>query len=402
MTQKLLKPENKVVLPDDYQRYTDKYFTRSREILEGEGINPEVSLKVFARGEGKIVGLNEAVDIFEKYRSDLSENGGEVWVTKKNEFETKEPLMIVRGPAQDVVEMETMYLGVLSHNLTEKHPDYEIPTEEQFQREVERVTDIYDEVEVPLLYFGARHYHWSQDEEFGRAALKAGAVQTSTDAGSTYIGENGVGTTPHFLTIVLADQYGPDEATLKTAQLFDEHIDEEVSRVTLVDTFNEEIDDSLKIAEYFNGKYGDDWKHKFRVDTCGENIAQGGEEFDPHRGKYETGRGVRIEPVKKLRDRLIDEGYGDNTEIILSSGFGDPEKARAFVEAQKKYREKSRKEFGKYYDLFSAIGAGAFTDGIHCTSDIYEVNGRPLAKTGREVDPEEMNHYMEKNMKRVI
>ena len=78
----------------------------------------------------------------------------------------------------------------------------------------ERLAEIYRD--IPITYFGARHYHWSLDKMIAGAALEGGAVQTSSDIGSSNIGLKGAGTTPHFLTIVLASMYGKEKATLVT------------------------------------------------------------------------------------------------------------------------------------------------------------------------------------------
>lgn len=386
-------------LPATHEPYTDKYFLRTNDILQEDDINPDVSIKVFARGEGPIEGIDETLDVFETY---ADTDAIDVWATEKDSFETKEPLLQIEGPIQDVVELETMYLGVLSHHLTEAHPDHEPPDPDTFEQNVSEAVAIYDEVDVPLLYFGARHYHPRQDKELAGAALEGGAVQTSTDIGSSNIDEDGVGTTPHILTLTLASEYGDDEATVRTADLFDQYMDDDIPRTTLVDTFNNEIEDALAICDLFEQRYGDDWTHKFRVDTCGENVMQGGEPFDPDAQPYETGTGVRISGVKELRDTLIEEGYGENTEIILSSGFGDTEKARAFVDAHKDYQEETEERFDEAYDLFHGIGAGAFEDGIHATADMYAADGEPMYKTGREVDIEAMDQYQEEHMEKVI
>ena len=381
-----IQQTKKFELPENHEPFTDKYFLRSKEILEQEGLNPEVAVKVFARGEGEIAGIDEAVAIVDEY-SESDET--ELHVTEANEFQTKDPLMVLKGPAQDIVDMETMYLGALSHGLTEAHPEHETVDPEEFGEAVGKVTDIYD---VPLLEFGARHYHWSDTADLAREAYENGAVATSTDVGAATFGEEGIGTTPHALTIMLGEEYGREDATRKTAELFDEHMDEDIPRTTLVDTWNQEIDDALETAEYFEGREVD---YGFRVDTCGENIAQGGREFDPEADAYETGSGVRIESVKALKDALLKNGY-DDADIVLSSGFGNPEKAEAFHQANVEYKE----EHGER--LFDAVGAGAFSDGIHATADIYEINGEEFSKVGREVDADEMDEYVENQMRQVI
>ena len=72
-------------LPDDHRLYTDKYFLRANHILIHVGLNPRVSMKVFARGEGKITGLEDAVDVLLKY-SDLKD-------AEKIEFKNIYPIL---------------------------------------------------------------------------------------------------------------------------------------------------------------------------------------------------------------------------------------------------------------------------------------------------------------------
>lgn len=398
-------------LPETHKQYTDKYFLKSRQILESADINPHVAIKVFARGTGPVPreSLDAAVDVIETYTDDFAADGGGVWVTEEQEFDTKDPLMVIEGPVQDVIELETMYLGVLSHHLTEAHPDHDLPTPDEFGENVAAAVNVYKEAQrangttgMPLLYFGARHYHPLMDKELAGAALDAGAVQTSTDIGSSNIGLEGTGTTPHILALSIASEHGKDDATRKMAEMYDMHIEDEVG-TTLVDTFNQEIDDALAVCAYFDETYGDgNWHHNFRVDTCGENVAQGAEEYDMSMfddvelGEYGTGTGVRVAGVAALRDALIEHGYGDNTDVFLSSGMGNREKAEAFVNAQNAYV----KETG--YDLFAGVGAGAFLDGVHGTADIYATDGEPMYKTGRAVDLNEMETYKHEHMEQVL
>jgi len=359
-------------LPDSHKPYTDKYFIRTNDILKKEGINPSISMKVFCRGDGPVAGLEEAVEILNRY-SDLEEVGGEVWVTTKEEYSNSEPLMIIKGPVQSFVELETMYLGVLSGAISGVVGILP-PEPKAVTAKLKRLKDIY--MDIPIIYFGARHYHWTLDKEIAGAALKAGATQTSTDSGSSNIGQKGVGTTPHLLTIVLAFLYGIEDATLKTAELFDKHIPLEIPRVTLVDTFNRELTDSLRVAKYYGIR-----KNSLRLDTCWENIGEGGSLYNGRKTMdpdFRTGTGVTIQLTSRLRNMLIENGFGDNTDIFLSSGFGNELRAKAFVRANNEFRDKTG------YSLFSGVGIGEISEGKFCTADVFEVEGRPLAKNGRE------------------
>jgi len=305
--------------------------------------------------------------------SDL-ERTGEIWLTDDKTYKSKDSLMVIKGPVQSFVELETMYLSVLSHAITEA-AGLQTPESSKIEQKFKGLKKIYGE--MPITYFGARHYHWSLDREIAAAALRGGAVQTSSDMGSSNIGLKGVGTTPHALTLVLASIYGKEKATLKTAELFDKHMPEEIPRVTLVDTFNRELTDSLMVAKYFGKR-----RNMFRIDTCGENIGEGGSLYDGRKEKdpsYREGTGVTIELAENLRTNLVMNGFGDSTDTFLSSSFGNEEKAMAFVEANNQFKERTG------YDLFVGVGIGEVSKARFCTADIFEVDGKPMYKTGREV-----------------
>jgi len=363
--------EIKKKLPKDHKPYTDKYFIRAKQILEAEGINPIAGMRVFARGKGEVKGLDNAVEAITHF-SDV-EKTGEIWTTKDSIYKTEDTLLLIKAPILTYVDLETLYLGIISDAITEavgiSRPDYN-KIKEKFQR----LKLIYGD--VPITYFGARHYHWSLDKEIAQAALDGGAVQTSTDNGSSYKGMKGVGTTPHVLTLVLASIYGKDKVTLKTAELFDKYMPQDIARMTLVDTFNKEITDSLMVARFFGKR-----KNFIRIDTCGENIGEGCSLYKGKKEKdpsYNLGTGVTIELVTNVRERLIKEGYGGSIEIFLTSGFGNEDKARAFSESNDKFMQRTN------YNLFCGVGVGEVCEAKFCTADIFEINGRPIYKTGRE------------------
>ena len=358
-------------LPEDHRPYTDKYFLRTKQILEAEGINPVTSMKVFARGGGEVAGLDEAIEALTEF-TDL-ERTGEIWVTKKPTFQNKDPLIVIKGPIQNYVELETMYLGILSTAISAA-AGIALPNPENIEEKVRRLAGIYGN--IPITYFGARHYHWSLDKEIAAAALRGRAVQTSTDIGSANISKSGVGTTPHVLTLALASVYGRDQATLKTTELFDKYMPGDIPRMTLVDTFNKELADSLAVAQYFG-----DRRNLIRLDTCGENIGEGCSLYQGRKEKdptYQTGTGVTLELVRNIRNNLIENGYGDSTDIFLTSGFGNEDKARIFAEANEDFKEKT------CYDLFIGVGVGEVSEARFCTADVFEIDGKQMYKTGRE------------------
>ncbi|RIL06726.1 MAG: hypothetical protein DCC75_10610, partial [Proteobacteria bacterium] len=246
-----------------------------------------------------------------------------------------------------------------------------------------------------VVYFGARHWRWDQDAAISQATFNAGVATSSTAAGASLVSRRPVGTIPHVLENVLAWRYGKERAVVESTKAFDREIDPEIKRIALIDYNNREIDDSLAVAEELGERlYG------VRVDTCGENMAQGAltSPEDPkaaewraqglflpeasHRhAKYWYGSGVTITGVFALRRALDSAGF-KNVQIILTSGFGDQQKVLAFREAERLLGIK----------LFESLGVGGFYESRAAKMDIVMVGEdrnslTPISKAGRGLKP---------------
>lgn len=349
-------------LPESHIPYTDKYFLRARTILQGDGLNPEVAMRVFIRkGPGKVYGILEAVEILKEYVPD-PDRLRVFALPEGSEYASTEPLMHIEGPIQDFIELETMYLGVLTAATTEVNDGRGVDPSDA-ATSAAMVRELCPDKH--LMYFGARHWHWSMDAEISKAVIKAGFDSCSTDIGAQAAGlEAGVGTIPHALVLVYAHAYGKERATAEATLGFDRHIEKAAPRIALVDTFNREIDDALNTSEALGDRlYG------VRLDTAGECLGQGGLPFDGR--KHVTGKGVTVESVRAVRKALDDKGFS-RVNIVLSSGFGDPDKLKAFCDD-----EKAR---GR---LFESLGVGGLFSSRFATADIVRVEGRELAKAGR-------------------
>jgi|SRR3989338_5120359 len=353
--------------------YTDKYFLRSRQILEAEGINPIVRYQVFARKEGTVKGVDESIDFIREMVGDKAA----VYALRNGQnYQSGEPLMKIEGRVQDLVELETVYLQIISAGLTGDINMDEVR---------ENTKAIVDAAQgKPVIYFGARHYHWSLDEEIARMCKDAGFTSCSTDIGAKAWSTEGVGTIPHALILSYAAYMDENRIegnpSVEAARGFDRYIDPSVKRILLADTFNREIYDTIETARAVPSLAG------VRIDTCGENYAEGSEDialpelYVPE--KYLGGRGVTIAAVWALRRGIDEAGYG-NLEIVVSSGF-NADKTRAFVEADEVFQQ----EHGK--PLFNSIGTGSVVENAtYATSDICayfsEKKGLwiPLSKVGR-------------------
>ena len=361
-------------LPKSHRPYTDKYFLRTNEIIKAEGLNPYVRAQVFIRkGPGIVEGIDEAVSILETY-SELQKNGGHVYTLGEGaQYSAKETVMVIEGHIQDLVELETMYLGVISAETT-KANDEAGPNIEQAQKNMQAVVDAAKG--RPVSYFGARHWRFDEDAEIAKAAYKGGATSCSTDNGAAYAQQKGIGTIPHALENIFAWKYGVEHAVAKATEAFDKHIAKEVPRIALIDYANREISDTIATANALEGKLA-----AVRVDTCGENVAQGG--IAEHGKPFWGGTGVTISGVYELRKALDNSGH-ENVDIILTSGFGNPEKVKAFVDAEKELGVK----------LFDALGVGGIFKARFATMDIVAVGKdkdsmKPMSKIGRGYQPNE-------------
>jgi nicotinate phosphoribosyltransferase len=381
-------------LPQDVAQYVDKYFSRTKAILEAEGINPIVRAQVFIRkGPGVVAGITDALHLLKEKSSFFTHGGKAFAVEEGGLYQPKDTVLMLEGALQDFVELETLYLGILSRAVTARNDGIHTV---DLHSVTERMHAVVQAAEGrPVIYFGARHWHWDEDAAIGAAAIRGGALGASTDAGAMTLGVPGQGTIPHVLENAFAYIHGKDHAVVASTAAFDRVIDTHIARIALVDYNNKEIDDAIAVAQQLgNALYG------VRVDTCGENVMQGAlASFDPAvtqawrsqglplvshnhpHAKYWVGHGVSITGVYALRKALQHAGFPD-VRIILTSGFGDVEKVKAFFFAEKLLGVK----------LFDQLGVGELYPSRAATMDIVSVQDAdgvwsPLSKVGRGYRP---------------
>lgn len=354
------------------RKFADKYFTRSKRILELDGLNPWVNYQIFVRkGPGKAAGIKEAVELIQT-ECRIAEVGGRIYAKKEGTiYEPRETQLNVIAPVQEVIELETEPLGMITYGVTtvndKTHVDINAIT-----RNVQQVVEL--AAPRPVYYFGARHWHRKMDAAISKAAFDGGAKACSTDAGAETVGQKGMGTIPHALENIYAYYFGMENAVMKATEAFDKYMDKAIPRVALVDYANREITDAIKTARALNGNLA-----AVRIDTCGENYAQGAAEFNEEQVfKFEDGlnynfknywdaKGVSISAALALRQALDKANIKNRVGIVLSSGFSNPEKVKAFNEAEKLLG----------IQLYDGIGAG-FLDHVRTTtSDIVAVGESP-------------------------
>jgi nicotinate phosphoribosyltransferase len=312
------KPSPEVLSGDT----ADIYFVRTIDILKKENINPVATMEVFGSRAGILCGMEEVKALLDEV---LPVDKREVWALAEGDpIEAREVVLRITAPYQSYGVYETAIVGMLAQS-----SGWATAARECVDAAAGK----------PLISFGARHVHPSVAGVLDYAAVVGGCVGCSSISGARLAEVEPSGTMPHALIIIIGD-------TVKATVLFDKHMPPDIPRVSLVDTFKDEAEESLRVAEALKEKL-----HSVRLDTPGE------------RG------GVTVELVKEVRARLDQAGH-NNVGIFVSGGV-TPERITRFLESKAPV---------------DGFGVGSYISGarpIDFTADLHEVNGKPIAKRGR-------------------
>jgi nicotinate phosphoribosyltransferase len=321
--------------------YSDVYFNYARETLVRDGKHPQVLMQVFQKKQAILGGMDEAIAILKL----CSHDWGGLTVRALYDGDPVEPyetVMTIEGDYTFFAHLETAYLGVLARRTL-------------ISTNVRRVVEAANG--KPILFFPARHDHHRVQTGDGYAAHVAGAIGVSTDAQASWWGGRGIGTVPH----ALISAYHGD--TVLAATRFAEHFQDETNIVVLVDFENDSVRTSLEAARALGDRL---WG--VRLDTSRTLVDRSLWDemgyFDP--------RGVNERLVRKVREALDDEGY-EAVRIVVSGGF-DSERIKEF-EAR-----------GVPVDSYG-VGSALIRGENDFTADIVLTDGKPSAKVGRELRP---------------
>ncbi|MBI1885407.1 MAG: nicotinate phosphoribosyltransferase [Chloroflexi bacterium] len=300
---------------------SDVYFLRTREVMERDGLNPRVTMEVFPSGAGILCGMQEVEALLRK----VLPPGSEAWgLAEGQPFQTKEVALRITAPYQSFAIYETAILGTLAH-------------ESGWATATRRCVDAADG--IPVVSFGARHVHPLVAPYMDYAAIVGGCASGSTPMGARMGGAVPSGTIPHAMILCFGD-------TVEAAVAFEKHMPPDVPRIVLVDTFLDEPQEALRVAETLGERL-----QGVRLDTPGE------------RG------GVTPELVKEARARLDLAGFS-HVRIFVSGGI-TPERIREFIEE------------GARVDGFGVGSYITSASPIDFTGDLKEIEGKPVAKRGR-------------------
>jgi len=300
----------------------DVYFARTIDILRHEGLNPVATMEVFASRAGILCGIGEVKALLARV---LPEDNREVWALAEGEtMDSKEVVLRITAPYQSYGLYETAIDGILAH----------CSGWATAARECVAVAR-----GIPIISFGVRGVHPSVVGVMDYSSIIGGCAGCSSIVGAKLAGIEPSGTIPHALIIVMGD-------TVKATVAFDKYMPPEVSRISLVDTFKDEAEESLRVAQALGERL-----NSVRLDTPSE------------RG------GVTADLVKEVRAGLDLAGF-NKVKIFVSGGL-DPERITYFLEN------------GAPVDGF---GVGRYISGakpIDFTADLHEIEGKPIAKRGR-------------------
>ncbi len=296
---------------------TDVYFVRTFDILERLGLlDTPVTAEIFCRRDGIVAGVHEVMGL-------LDGREVEVWAQPEgSSMKSKEVVMRIKGPYRLFGIYETAMLGILASSSGWATA----------AREIKQAAG-----DKQVICFGSRHLHPAVAPVMERAALVGGCDGASSVLAAKMAGRQPQGTMPHALILIVGD-------TVKAALAYHEYMPEEAPRIVLVDTYKDEAEESLRVAEALGlNLLG------VRIDTPGE------------RG------GVTPELVHELRQRL-NQAHFNHVHILVSGGL-NPERIWALAAAGA-----------------DSFGVGSYISGaapIDMTLDLKEVNGKPWTKRGR-------------------
>lgn len=297
---------------------TDVYFVNTRDVLASKGrLNAQVTAEIFTRKSGVFAGLTEVLEL-------LKDTPIEIEALPEGQlFSPKETLVRLRGTYESFGLFETSILGFLSSSSGWATAARECVNAASGK---------------PVLSFGARHLHPAVAPVMDRIAITVGGCSGgSCILGAKLSGLEPSGTVPHAAILIMGD-------TLALAEAYDSALPEGISRIFLVDTFKDEAEETLRLAEALGDRLD-----AVRLDTPGE------------RG------GVTPDLVREIRYRL-DQALFHHVKIVVSGGLTPSRISELSLLGA---------------DVFGVGSFIAHAPPIDMTMDIKEIDGRPIAKRGR-------------------
>jgi nicotinate phosphoribosyltransferase len=302
-------------------KLTDVYFTRTLEVLKNRGIEKWVRAEFIVKGLpdhipwAVFAGLSELSEVF---------GGLKVKMRAMREgtvIRPYEPVLEIEGMYTDFAALETSLLGFIcqASGIATKAARCKKAAEGR-----------------PVISFGARRIHPAIAPMVERNAFIGGCDGVSVVYTAKMIGEKPSGTMPHALILLMGD-------TVEAARAFDEVIDPKVNRIVLIDTFNDEKVEAIRVAEALKERlYG------IRLDTP------------------QSRRGDLARILEEVRWELNLRGLG-HVKLYVSGGVDEAQMA----------------ELNPYVDGYGIGTSISNARVLDFAMDIVEVEGKPIAKRGK-------------------
>jgi nicotinate phosphoribosyltransferase len=309
--------------PEDVKagRITDVYFTRTMEVIRARGADKRVRAEFIAKAlphnwEWAVLsGVEEVAELLQ---------GLDVTVRSMAEgtiFYPYQPVLEIEGSYAGFGIYETAILGLICQA-------------SGIATKAARCKKLAGNRQV--ISFGARRMHPILAPMIERSAYIGGCDGVSVLKSAELIEAEPMGTMPHSLVIMFGD-------TVEATRAFDEVIDKSVRRTSLIDTFNDEKFEAVRVAEAMGEKL-----FAVRLDTPASR-----------RGNF-----YRI--LEEVRWELDLRGY-KHVKLFVSGGI-------------------SEEDITRLNPLVDAYGIGTSISNapvVDFAMDIVEVEGRPLAKRGK-------------------
>jgi len=302
-------------------KITDVYFVNTMEILKKKGIDKRVKAEFIVKRlpEGipwaVFTGLEEVGNIIE---------GLNIKVRAMREgtiIKPYQPVMEIEGNYTEFGILETSILGLICQSSG-------VATKAARCKKAAGKRGV--------MSFGARRIHPAIAPMVERSAFIGGCDGVSVVYDAELLGEEPAGTMPHALILLFGD-------TVEATKAFDEIIDKKIRRVSLIDTFNDEKIEAVRVAEALKDRL-----YAIRLDTPS------------------TRRGDFLKIIEEVRWELDLRGF-NNVKIFVSGGID----------------EYKILELNKFVDAYGVGTTITNARVIDFAMDIIEIEGKPVAKRGK-------------------
>lgn len=313
---------------------TSIYFHKTQEIAKKYRKNEIITLQFFQRHNNvKLCGINEVLELL-KNNTDISKYTIK-YLPEGTIINNRDVVLELEGPYYEFGIWEGMIDGILARQTSIATNAY-------------RIVEASNGKNIISMADRADHYINQLNDAY---ALKVGGIKNhSTLVSSNYDLSHTYGSMPH----ALIQMFEGD--VLKACEAYCKTFPNE-PLYALVDFHNDVISDSLACLKKFKEKL-----KGVRIDTSKSMI-------DKMFKEGEAQFGVNPLQVKKLREAL-DKNGGKHVKITVSSGFD----------------ENRIKEFEDEHTPVDSYGVGEalLRIKIHFSADATKINGKKIAKAGRE------------------